>query len=185
MKNFSRLNHILCFSSHSWDFELKRAQHLLLRFAENASIYYFEDPVFDAVAEPSLSFATRSETLWKVVPHLKKNLSALQIQLSLEGLLDTFFENASMENWIFWYYDCTAISFTRKYNPGITVYDCIEAGGPVLELTEDLSMMDKELQGRSDLVFKADGSLHAAEENWDHSYHHIAQQIKNVASSFN
>lgn len=185
MKKVSRLNYILCFSSHSWDFEFKRAQHLLLRFAEHASIYYFEDPVFDAVAEPSLSFATRSETLWKVVPHLNSGLSALQIQLSLEGLLDKFLKNARMENWIFWYYDCTAISFTRKYNPRITVYDCIEAGVPVLEFAEELSMMDKELQERSDLVFKAGGSLHVAEKNWDHSYHHIAQQIKNVESSFN
>jgi len=116
---------ILCFSSVPWDFKMRRPQQLLIRFAEQANVYFFEEPVFDAQNDCFITFSTRSETLWKVVPHVLPNLSREQISTCMEQLLDDFFKKANLDNWTFWYYTKNAFSFSKKYKPKLTIYDSI------------------------------------------------------------
>lgn len=117
---------LLCFSPVRWDFVMYRPQQLLVRFAEQASVYFFEDPVFDAEDTPYLSYATRSETLWKVEPHLKAGLTQEEVDAALALLLDQLLRDADMDQWIFWYYAPPPLPFTRKYNPRLVIYDHVK-----------------------------------------------------------
>jgi hypothetical protein len=117
---------LLCFSPIRWDFIMYRPQQLLVRFAEQSNVYFFEEPVFDAVDEAYLSYATRSETLWKLVPHLPPGLNELQTDDCLSVLLDEFLEAEDLDRWSFWYYTPSVLSFTEKYNPKVVIYDWVE-----------------------------------------------------------
>lgn len=144
---------LICFSHLRWDFLLQRPQQLLLRFAEQSNIYYVENPVFDAKEEPYLCFGTRSETLWKMVPHLRPGLTSSQITRCMTQLIDGFLENANLEDWTFWYYTASALSFTKKYNPGLTVYDCMDEVSMFRRCPEDMSILEKKLVEKADLIF--------------------------------
>ncbi|RAJ22203.1 glycosyltransferase family protein [Pedobacter cryoconitis] len=144
---------LLCFSHLRWDFLLQRPQQLLLRFAEDTNIYYVENPVFDANEEPYFSFGTRSETLWKMVPHLRPGLTSSQIIRCMRQLIDAFLEKANLEDWTFWYYTAAALSFTKKYKPGLTVYDCMDEVSMFRRCPEDMGMLEKKLVEKADLIF--------------------------------
>lgn len=116
---------LLCFSPIRWDYIMRRPQQLLVRFAENTNVYFFEEPVFDALHDSYLTYSTRSETLWKVVPHLPLGLTMAQIEDRLARLLDHFLEKADLDKWIFWYYSQTALSFTKNHKPRLVIYDRI------------------------------------------------------------
>lgn len=144
---------LLCFSHLRWDFLLQRPQQLLLRFAEDTNIYYVENPVFDAKEEPYFSFGTRSETLWKMVPHLRPGLTSSQITRCMTQLIDGFLEKANLDDWTFWYYTAAALSFTKKYKPGLTVYDCMDEVSMFRRCPEDMGMLEKKLVEKADLIF--------------------------------
>jgi len=155
MKSFVDMapKNLLCFSHLRWDFLLQRPQQLLLRFAEHNNIYYVENPVFDAKEDSYLSFGTRSETLWKMVPHLRPGLTSSQITKCLSQLIDGFLENAKLEDWTFWYYTASALSFTKKYKPGIIIYDCMDEVSMFRRCPEDMSILEKKLVEKADLIF--------------------------------
>jgi hypothetical protein len=119
---------LLCFSPIRWDFTMYRPQQLLVRFAEDTNVYFFEEPVFDAVDGPFLTYSTRSETLWKLVPHLLPQIGEEQINASLGVLLDGFLMRADLQKWTFWYYTHGVLPFTEKYKPRLVIYDRIVGG---------------------------------------------------------
>lgn len=120
---------LLCFSPLRWDYVMYRPQQLLLRFAEEANVYFFEEPVYDAEEASYLSFSTRSETLWKVVPHLISDLNPEEVTLSQARLLDEFLETAKLDNWMFLYYTAQALPFSAKHKPKLIIYDQVEQPG--------------------------------------------------------
>lgn len=155
MKSFVDMapKNLLCFSHLRWDFLLQRPQQLLLRFAEDTNIYYVENPVFDAKEEPYFSLGTRSETLWKMVPHLRPGLTSSQTTKCMVQLMDGFLENANLEDWTFWYYTSSALSFTQKYKPGLTIYDCMDEVSMFRSCPEDMCILEKKLVEKADLIF--------------------------------
>jgi len=109
--------HILCFSHLRWDFVFQRPQHLLSRFAKDAIVYFFEEPVFDTLNESYLSISKRSEGVNVVVPHLLEKIDPLTVNTALTLLLDKFLLDVKMDDWAFWYYTPMAYAFTNKYKP--------------------------------------------------------------------
>ena len=117
---------LLCFSPIRWDYIMHRPQQLLMRFAEGANVYFFEEPLFDAIGDPYLTYGTLSETLWKIVPHLAANSTSWQVTSCLTALLDGFLENANLDRWAFWYYSTIPLPFTEKYIPRLIIFDQLE-----------------------------------------------------------
>lgn len=175
-------NNLLCFSPVRWDYILKRPQHLLLRFSRQTNVYFFEEPVFDAVDESYLVYATRSETLWKVVPHLKPGLTSAQIISALTVLLDQFLENTCLSKWIFWYYTPYAMSFTKKHRPKLIVYDRLEDSPVLAGGSQQLDILDRKLLEHADLIFRPEYSAEETPVKWDCLYQEMALQIRNAVS---
>ncbi|MBB6502473.1 hypothetical protein [Pedobacter cryoconitis] len=144
---------LLCFSHLRWDFLLQRPQHLLLRFASDINVYFVEDPVFDAKEKPFFSFGTRSETLWKVVPHLMPGLSSDQVTRCMAELIDEFLRDAELSQWTFWYYNPLAQLFVKKHKPKLTVYDCMDEVSGLRHVPQEMSILEKKLLEKADLVF--------------------------------
>ncbi|WP_052496265.1 glycosyltransferase family protein [Pedobacter lusitanus] len=151
---------LLCFSHLRWDFLLQRPQQLLLRFANDTNVFFVENPVFDAKEGPYLSFGTRSETLWKLVPHLRPGLSSGQITKCMTRLIDEFLVNADLDNWTFWYYTSSALAFTKKHKPKLTIFDCMDEVSMFRRSPEEMTILEKKLVEKADLVFTQGYSQH-------------------------
>src|SRR5947208_47955 len=97
-------SNLICFSHLRWDFVYQRPQHLLSRFATRFTVYFIEEPYWDAHEEPSLTVTSKEDGLWVVVPHLSPGTNhedAIKIQ---KTLLDKFLKNKDLDDYIFWYY---------------------------------------------------------------------------------
>jgi len=175
---------LLCFSHLRWDFLLQRPQHLLLRFASDINVYFVEDPVFDAKEKPFFSFGTRSETLWKVVPHLVSGLSSGQVDRCMTALIDEFLRDAELSQWTFWYYNPLAQSFVKKHKPGLTVYDCMDEVSGLKYGPEEMSILEKKLLEKADLVFLQEYSLSESQKQIHTNIHSFPNPIVQGNSAF-
>jgi hypothetical protein len=118
---------LLCFSPCNWDAGLFRPHQLMLRFAKEHNVYYLEEPVFDSEDFPFITFHTRSETLWKVVPHLPPGLGIAEQQEALEQLLKILFKSSASDSWMFWHCVPLYQDFIGLFQPKLVVYDKVPA----------------------------------------------------------
>jgi len=158
------LKHILCFSHLRWDFVFQRPQHLLSRFAEDAIVYFFEEPIFDALNESYLSISKRGKKINIIVPHLKEEIDPQTANATLTTLLDKFLLDVKMDDWAFWYYTPMAYAFTNKYKPKLIVYDCMDELSAFKFAPTELVDLEKLLMKNADLVFTGGHSLYAAKK---------------------
>jgi hypothetical protein len=114
---------LLCFSPCDWDAGLFRPHQLMLRFAEEHNVYYFEEPVFDSGNFSFITFHTRSETLWKVVPHLPPELGSQRRQEALQQLVKILFRTSVSDSWMFWYCGPQYREFIDLFKPRLVVHD--------------------------------------------------------------
>ncbi len=156
---------IICFSHLRWDFVFQRPQHLLTRFSKSFHVYFIEEPIADNVGEPRYSYYQKSPDLTIMVPHIQPGLNAEQSQLVIKKLFDNFLYNKNLNNYIFWYYTPMALSFTRKYSPELTVFDCMDELSAFKFAPEELKNLEKELLAKADIVFTGGHSLYKAKKN--------------------
>src|SRR5947209_2184612 len=127
----SRDNHgrhrpaLLCLSHLRWNFVYQRPQHLLSRAAENAEVFFFEEPIFDS-ATPELAVSRVLPNVQVLVPHLPPFSSAETAEAQTRDLLDEFLGVRSFPEMIFWYYTPMALGFTRHLRPDLCIYDCMD-----------------------------------------------------------
>ena len=179
MKNYEEMptKSLICFSHLRWDFVFQRPQHLLTRFAANANVYYFEEPMFDANQDAYLSLSPRSSSLTVIVPHIKAGLSAAEVQATQTALLDKFFQNTEMQDWTFWYYTPMALSFTDKYKPKVIVYDCMDELSAFKFAPEELITLERKLMAKADVVFTGGHSLYEAKKQQHSNIHPFPSSI--------
>ena len=156
--------HILCFSHLRWDFVFQRPQHLLSRFAKDAIVFFFEEPVFDALNENYLSLSKRGNKVNVIVPHLIEQINPQSINATLTELLDKFLLDVKMDDFAFWYYTPMAYAFTRKYEPKLIIYDCMDELSAFKFAPAELMALEKELMKNADIVFTGGHSLYAAKK---------------------
>src|SRR5438128_1443936 len=103
---------LICFSHLRWDFVYQRPQHLLSRFATMFTVYFVEEPFYDAPGEPTLSFTPKADNLWIVRPHLPGGISIEETERLQKNLLDRFLKTKVLDDIIFWYYTPMALVFS-------------------------------------------------------------------------
>jgi UDP-galactopyranose mutase len=166
MKNITRFpEHIVCFSHLRWDFVYQRPQHLLSRFANDSTIHFFEEPVYDAEGEPYLTFSRRESDIWITVPHLPVNLSKAEEKSILTSLLGSILVEERMQRVAFWYYTPMALEFSDNFEPGLIVYDCMDELSAFKFAPRSIRTLEKRLMAKSDVVFTGGQSLYEAKKD--------------------
>jgi len=163
---------LLCFSHLRWDFVYQRPQHLISRFAAYQTVYFLEEPVFDARGTAQLAFAERDDNITIIVPHLPAGLSEQQNNTLLTSLLDRFLEPRNLDDFVFWYYSPMPLLFSDKHIPKVTIYDCMDELSAFKNASREISTMEKKLMGKADLVFTGGRSLYEAKKQ-QHSNIHL------------
>lgn len=178
MKNIARFpEHILCFSHLRWDFVYQRPQHLLSRFANDSTIHFFEEPIYDAEGEAYLSFSQRESDIWVTVPHLPPNLSKSEENSILTSLLASMLIEDHMSSVAFWYYTPMALEFSEKFSPGLTVYDCMDELSAFKFAPRTIKALERRLMAKADVVFTGGQSLYEAKKDQHANIHPFPSSI--------
>jgi UDP-galactopyranose mutase len=155
---------LICFSHLRWNFVFQRPQHLLIRCAAERRVYYVEEPVYDAQAEPFFSLHP-SDGVTVIVPHLEPGCSEPQAVAAQRGLIDRLIAQEKIERYILWYYTPMAVAFTSHLQPETTVYDCMDELSAFKNAPPALRLYEAELMRRASVVFTGGQSLYEAKRD--------------------
>lgn len=156
---------LLCLSHLRWDFVFQRPQHLMTRFAREQNVFFLEEPIFDMDGKDFLSREKRDGDVTLLVPHLRSDKSAEEVQVSISNLLDEFLKSESMCDWMFWYYTPMALQFSLKHRPALVIFDCMDELSAFDFAPKELLMLEKKLMDIADVVFTGGHSLYEAKKN--------------------
>jgi UDP-galactopyranose mutase len=168
---------LVCFSHLRWDFVYQRPQHLLSRFATIYSVYFVEEPLFDAASEATVTFTLKTENLWVVQPHLPANTSAEQVTQIQKLLLDKFLKKRKLSEFLFWYYTPMALKFSGHLTPAITLYDCMDELSNFKFAPPELKDLENELFQRADVVFTGGHCLYEHKRSRHHNIYPFPSSI--------
>lgn len=150
---------LLCFSHLRWNFVFQRPQQLLSRLAKHFNTYFVEEPIFDSQNRAYLSLENIQKNLSVIVPHLPAGLSCEEQSDLQKELLDRLLASQNMAEFIFWYYTPMALPFSEHLHPQLIIYDCMDELSAFKFAPENISILEKKLFKKADLVFTGGASL--------------------------
>jgi UDP-galactopyranose mutase len=180
---------VVCLSHLRWGSH-QRPQQLMSRCARDCRVFFVEDPVFDK-GSMRLEVNAVDRGLWTVVSHLPEGLrSAIAQEAIKREMLNRFFEDYRIGEYVLWYYTPIALDCTRHFNPVAMIYDCMD------ELSGFKSEREEELLRRADLVFTSRESIYEVlrqhhpatysfpsgvdQASWDLTWERMSQLIDGV-----
>lgn len=154
---------LLCFSHLRWNFVFQRPQHLMSRFARTHRVIFWEEPILDATAEPSLALSICAKSgVTVAVPHLNPNEPAAIHEKQLRRLVDEVLGERVTGRLVRWYYTPMMLPFSRHIDADCTVYDCMDELANFKFAPANLLSLEQELLQAADLVFTGGYSLYEA-----------------------
>jgi len=169
---------LICFSHLRWDFVYQRPQHLLSRFSKSTTVWYFEEPVFNAQDQNYLSVKTISPTLNVVVPHLLEGLGHEEVNAAQAKLLQQLTVKIDLEDCLFWYYTPMALKFSMHLKPKFVVFDCMDELSAFKFAPAELIGLEQQLMSVADIVFTGGNSLYEAKQNRHTNIHAFPSGIE-------
>lgn len=168
---------LLCFSHLRWNFVFQRPQHLMSRFARDHHVIIWEEPIFDALAEPSLDLSICAKSgVTVAVPHLNPNQGELHAK-QLRRLLDELMATRSGPL-IRWYYTPMMLAFSRHLDAACTVYDCMDELKNFHFAPPELLPLENELLRTADVVFTGGYSLYEAKREFHPNVHAFPSSVE-------
>jgi UDP-galactopyranose mutase len=168
---------LICFSHLRWDFVYQRPQHIISRFATIFTVYFIEEPLYDAPGEPVITLTSKSDNLWILKPHLPAGTNGEETDKILKNLLDKLLKNKSSDDIIFWYYTPMALSFSEHYKPALTIYDCMDELSNFKNAPKKLKEFEDALLEKADIVFTGGQSLYDYKKDRHHNIYPFPSSI--------
>lgn len=168
--------HLFIFSHLRWDFVYQRPQHLLTRFAKHCTVYYVEEPVFNAEDEIYYEAVWR-DNIQILIPHLKPGFNHNVTVDALSHLFSNLTKNIDLQNSAFWYYTPMALEFSENYQPAVCIYDCMDELSAFKFAPENIRSLEQSLLNKADVVFTGGKSLYHAKKNSHHNIHAFPSSI--------
>jgi glycosyltransferase involved in cell wall biosynthesis len=167
---------LICFSHLRWNFVFQRPQHLLSRMAKQFIVFYVEEPFYGSPVDRT-SVTLSEEKVWVVVPYLKGDPGAPDTAARQAALLDIFFAQFGIRNYIFWYYTPMALPYTRHFQPKLVVYDSMDELSAFKFAPAELVSLEDELFSKADIVFTGGHSLYEAKKHRHQNIHPFPSSI--------
>ncbi len=169
---------LISFSHLRWNFVFQRPQHLLSRAAANHErVFFFEEPIYEAISEPALEIRTSPEQVIVAVPHLPEGTGHAAATHAERELLDTMIAKWNIQNYVLWYYTPMALSISRHLEPALIVYDCMDELSLFKNAPAELIDNERELLSVADLVFTGGQSLYEAKKDRHPDVHAFPSSI--------
>lgn len=166
---------LVCFSHLRWAFVFQRPQHLLSRFAKHQRVFFIEEPIFGD--EEEKLHIENCNNVFVVTQHLKHGYSEAEVHAKLRKTVDNLLVDMKINRYISWYYTPMALPFTEHLNPEIIVYDCMDELSAFKFAPPELTIREKELFRRADVVFTGGHSIYENKKDHHHNIYAFPSSI--------
>lgn len=160
---------LLCFSHLRWGFVFQRPNHLLSRFSKHQRVFFIEEPVFYD-GDDKLHIENDNANLYVITPYLHHRQTAEEVVQQQKILISSLLLQMQCTRYYSWYYTPMALPFTRHLSPELVIYDCMDELSAFKFAPPELTLLEKELFGKADIVFTGGHSIY---ENKKHAHHNI------------
>jgi UDP-galactopyranose mutase len=167
---------VLCLSHLRWNFVFQRPQHLMIRCAREARVFFVEEPVFHPGIDACLQI-DRSAPVTVVVPQLPQGLDPSASQAVQRRLLDGLIRSETIGGYLLWYYTPMALGFTDHLTPLAVVYDCMDELSAFKGAPGVLKAREAELMSRASLVLTGGQSLFEAKRHQHTNIHPFPSSV--------
>jgi glycosyltransferase involved in cell wall biosynthesis len=159
---------LVCFSHLRWGFVFQRPNHLLSRFSKHQRVFFIEEPIF-IEGEERLHIENYNENLYVVTPHIKSGLEESEVHTRQRNVIDKLFAEKNVNRYFSWYYTPMALPFTEHLSPELTIYDCMDELSAFKFAPPELTIREKELFKKADIVFTGGHSIYESKKNNHHN----------------
>ena len=167
---------LVCFCHLRWGFVFQRPNHLLSRFSKHQRVFFIEEPIFHD-GEDKLQIENYNENLFVVTPHIKGGLPDEEVHHKQKKFLNQLFTKMNIEKYFSWYYTPMALPFTEHLTPEIVVYDCMDELSAFKFAPAELTLLEKELLKKADVVFTGGQSIYEAKKDAHHNIYPFPSSI--------
>jgi hypothetical protein len=166
---------LVCFSHLRWNFVFQRPQHLLSRFAKHQRVFFIEEPMFhDGDEKVEIE---QVNNVHVVVPYLKHGLSEKEVHDRQRTIVNNLIAKMHINKYISWYYTPMALPFSNHLVPELVVYDCMDELSAFKFAPPALTINEKELFKRADVVFTGGMSIYESKKDHHHNVHAFPSSI--------
>lgn len=155
---------LVCFSHLRWGFVFQRPNHLLSRFSKHQRVFFIEEPIFYN-GEDKLQIENYNKNLFVVTPYIKEGLSEGEINKRQKQFISNLFSNMNIQRYFSWYYTPMALPFTDHLSPELVVYDCMDELSAFKFAPPQLTILEKKLFKKADVVFTGGNSIFESKKN--------------------
>jgi UDP-galactopyranose mutase len=169
---------LICFSHLRWDFVFQRPQHLMSRFADGATVVFWEEPLgAEDGAAASLEIRICPDTgVIVATPKLPAGLGGAAQTEALHRLLDDYMAGNNAPT-IRWYYTPMMLPFSEHVAADCVVYDCMDELANFKGAPPQLLDLERRLLAQADLVFTGGYSLYEAKRDRHPSVHPFPSSV--------
>jgi len=167
---------LVCFCHLRWGFVFQRPNHLLSRFSKQQRVFFIEEPIFYD-GEDKLQIENYNENLFVVTPHIKSGLPEEEVHQRQRKFISSLFTNMNIQRYFSWYYTPMALPFTDHLTPELVVYDCMDELSAFKFAPPQLTILEKELFKKADVVFTGGQSIYESKKGAHHNIHAFPSSI--------
>ena len=167
---------LVCFSHLRWGFVFQRPNHLLTRFSKHQRVFFIEEPIFHN-EDDKLHIENYNENLYVVTPYIREGYSPEEVFERQRKFISKLITNMGVERFISWYYTPMALPFTEHLEPEMVIYDCMDELSAFKFAPPELTIREKALFGKADLVFTGGHSIYESKKNAHHNIHAFPSSI--------
>ncbi len=172
---------LLCLSHLRWGFVYQRPQHVMSRLARDYDVIFFEEPVFEDLAEdratPRLDHSQPAPGIEVIVPRLAHGLSEEQNVEAQRQLLDERLLARGDAELLLWYLTPMSLAFTDHLKGNVTIFDCMDELSAFRGAPVRLVDMERELMARADVVFTGGYSLWEVKQRQHDNAHPVPSSV--------
>src|SRR5689334_19515938 len=150
---------LICFSHLRWGFVFQRPNHLLSKFSKHQRVFFLEEPIFQG-SEDRVHIENYNDNLYVVTPYMPEGLSEEDVLKRQKKTVNNLLVNMKINKFISWYYTPMALPFTDHLNPELVVYDCMDELSAFKFAPAKLTILEKELFRKADVVFTGGQSIY-------------------------
>ncbi|MGN6400988.1 MAG: glycosyltransferase family 1 protein [Flavisolibacter sp.] len=167
---------LVCFSHLRWGFVFQRPNHLLTRFSKHQRVFFIEEPIFYD-GNDKLHIENFNENLYVITPYIKHGLKEKEVHNLQRKFLTNLFTNMQVNRYFSWYYTPMALPFTDHLTPELTIYDCMDELSAFKFAPPELTIREKELFKKADIVFTGGHSIYESKKTAHHNIYPFPSSI--------
>ena len=167
---------LVCFSHLRWGFVFQRPNHLLTRFSKHQRVFFIEEPIFYD-GNDKLHIENFNENLYVITPYIRHGLKEKEVHNLQRKFLTNLFTNMQVNRYFSWYYTPMALPFTDHLTPELTIYDCMDELSAFKFAPPELTIREKELFKKADIVFTGGHSIYESKKTAHHNIYPFPSSI--------